>query len=223
MLIEKNQVNGLRKVKVLIAEDHAMVRESLSAVLGNNPSVQVVGTACNGREAVDKAQQLEPDVVLMDIKMPNMDGIKACRLLKKEKPEVHVIMLTVMDDESHVIEAIAAGASGYILKSMSVNELLRAIRLAMEGKSLLHPSVTKKLINEFRRLSDDETGSFHISDRELEVLQLLAYGYTNKEIANKMSISLQTVKSHIIHIFRKLDASDRTDAVAKALRMGMVE
>lgn len=210
-------------VKILITDDHAMVRESLSAALNTRPSIQVVGTAGNGREAIEKAKQLNPDVVLMDIKMPNMDGIKACRLLKNSMPDVHVIMLTVMDDESHVIEAINAGASGYILKSMPVNELLRAIKLTMEGKAMLHPSATKKLISEFKRLADDGSGKFKLSERELEVLQLLAYGYTNKEIAGKLTISQQTVKSHVIHIFQKLGASDRTEAVAIALRKGMVE
>jgi len=211
------------QIKVLIAEDHEMVRESLSTTLNNHPTIHVVGTACNGREAIEKANELEPDVVLMDIKMPNLDGIKACRLLKKAQPDVHVIMLTVMDDESHVIDALSAGASGYILKSMSVDELLRAIKFAIEGKSLLHPSATKQLVDEFKKLSDDGTSRFHISDRELEVLQLLAYGRTNKEIARDLTISQQTVKSHVIHIFQKLDASDRTEAVAIALRRGMVE
>ncbi|MBN1288576.1 MAG: response regulator transcription factor [Actinobacteria bacterium] len=210
-------------IKVLITDDHAMIRESLSATLHTRPTIQVVGMAGNGREAIEKAKKLNPDVVLMDIKMPNMDGIKACRLLKKTLPDIHVIMLTVMDDESHVIEAINAGASGYILKSMPVNELLRAIKLTMEGKAMLHPSATKKLINEFKKLADDGSGKFKLSERELEVLQLLAYGYTNKEIANKLTISQQTVKSHVIHIFQKLGASDRTEAVAIALRKGMVE
>ena len=212
-----------RQIKVLIAEDHEMVRESLSNTLSNHPTIYVVGTARNGSEAIEKAKKLEPDVVLMDIKMPGMDGIKACRLLKKAQPGVQVIMLTVMDDESHVIDAITAGASGYILKSMSINELLRAIKLAIEGKSLLHPSATKQLVDEFRKLSDDGASRFRISDRELEVLQLLAYGHTNKEIARDLTISQQTVKTHVIHIFQKLDASDRTEAVAIALRRGMVE
>ncbi len=216
-------MGNTQQIKVLIAEDHEMVRESLASMLSNHPTIRMVGTACNGREAVEKAKQLEPDVVLMDIKMPNMDGIKACRLLKKAQPDVLVIMLTVMDDESHVIDAITAGASGYILKSMSINELLRAIKLAVEGKSILHPTATKQLINEFKKLNDDETSRFHISDRELEVLQLLAYGNTNKEIARDLTISQQTVKSHVIHIFQKLDASDRTEAVAIALRRGIVE
>lgn len=216
-------MGNTQQIKVLIAEDHEMVRESLASMLSNHPTIHMVGTACNGREAVEKAKQLEPDVVLMDIKMPNMDGIKACRLLKKAQPDVLVIMLTVMDDESHVIDAITAGASGYILKSMSINELLRAIKLAVEGKSILHPTATKQLINEFKKLNDNETSRFHISDRELEVLQLLAYGNTNKEIARDLTISQQTVKSHVIHIFQKLDASDRTEAVAIALRRGIVE
>ena len=213
----------MNPIKVLITEDHTMMRESLSNTLGNHPTIHVVGTANTGREAIAEAKNLEPDVVLMDIKMPRMDGIKACRLLKKSLPDTHVIMLTVMDDESHVIDAISAGASGYILKSMSVNELIRAIKLAVEGKSILHPSATKQLINEFKKLNDNGACKFRLSDRELQVLQLLAYGYTNKEVAGDLSISQQTVKSHVIHIFQKVGASDRTEAVAIALRKGIVE
>jgi DNA-binding NarL/FixJ family response regulator len=210
-------------IKVLIADDHAMVREGLSTALQTTSTIRVVGMAANGREAIEKVKTLKPNVVLMDIKMPNMDGLKACRLIKKSSPEIQVIMLTVHDDETHVIDAITAGASGYILKSLSVNELIRAIKLASEGKAMLHPSATKQLMAEFKRLTDNGGGGFNLSDRELQVLQLLAYGHTNKEIATELTISQQTVKSHVIHIFQKLGACDRTEAVAIALRRGIVE
>ena len=188
----------MEPIKVLIADDHAMVREGLSTALQTTSTIRVVGMAANGREAIEKVKTLKPNVVLMDIKMPNMDGLKACRLIKKSSPEIQVIMLTVHDDETHVIDAITAGASGYILKSLSVNELIRA-------------------------LTDNGSGGFNLSDRELQVLQLLAYGHTNKEIATELTISQQTVKSHVIHIFQKLGACDRTEAVAIALRRGIVE
>ena len=213
----------MEPVKVMVVDDHAMVRESLASTLQNSRDISVIGMAASGREALDRAKELKPAVILMDIKMPLMDGIKACRLVKKALPDTHVIMLTVMDDESHVMDAISAGASGYILKSMPVAELVRAIKLTIDGKSVLHPVATRKLISEFQKLSQNQAGQFKLTDREMEVLQLLAYGHTNKEIAGKLVISQQTVKSHVIHIFQKLGASDRTEAVAIALRKGIVE
>ncbi len=213
----------MEPINVLIADDHAMVREGLSTALQTSASVRVVGMAGNGREAIDKVKALKPNVVLMDIRMPNMDGLKACRLIKKSSPETQVIMLTVHDDETHVLDAITAGASGYILKSLSVNDLLKAIKLAAEGKAMLHPNATKQLMIEFRKLAGSDGGGFSLSERELQVLQLLAYGHTNKEIASELTISQQTVKSHVIHIFQKLGACDRTEAVAIALRRGIVE
>jgi DNA-binding NarL/FixJ family response regulator len=200
-----------------------MVRESLAATLSASTKIDVVGTASSGREALDKTKKLDPQVILMDIRMPAMDGIKSCRLIKKAMPDVHVIIISAFDDDLYITEAIEAGASGYMLKSMPMAELVRAINLTVEGKSMLHPSVTRKLISEFRKMADEGGQKFKLTDRELEVLQLLAYGNTNKEIANTLSISQQTVKSHVIHIFQKLGASDRTEAVAIALRKGIVE
>ncbi|NPV60511.1 MAG: response regulator transcription factor [Actinobacteria bacterium] len=210
-------------IKVMVVDDHTMVRESLATALSTSPDIEVVGTAGSGREALEKAKALHPEVILMDINMPKMNGIKACRLIKGALPEVNVVMLTVMDDEASVIEAVSAGASGYVLKSMPVSELVKAVKLAKNGKSMLHPDAALKLIRQFRKLLDDEAAKFSLTNRELEVLQLLAYGYTNKKIAEKMFISEQTVKSHVIHIFQKLGAADRTEAVAIALRKGLVE
>jgi two-component system NarL family response regulator len=210
-------------IKVMVVDDHTLVRDCLATALKASPNIDVVGTAGSGREALEKAKALKPEVILMDIKMPKMNGIKACRLIKKALPDTSVIMLTVMDDEASVIEAVSAGASGYILKSMPVTELVKAIKLAKNGKSVLHPDAALKLIREFRKMVDDEAAKFNLTNRELEVLQLLAYGYTNKKIAEKMFISEQTVKSHVIHIFQKLGAADRTEAVAIALRKGLIE
>lgn len=213
----------MQPIRVLVVDDHAMVRESISATLSASPDMNVVGMASSGREALDKAREVKPQVILMDIRMPAMDGIKACRLIKKSMPDVQVIIISAFDEELYVTEAIGAGASGFMLKSMPVNELVRAIKLTVEGKSILHPSATRKLISEFRRMANEGGQPFKLTDRELEVLQLLAYGDTNKEIANNLKISQQTVKSHVIHIFQKLGASDRTEAVAIALRKGIVE
>ncbi len=213
----------MESIRVMVVDDHTMVRESLATALSTSPDIEVVGTAGSGREALEKAKALHPEVILMDIKMPKMDGIKACRLIKSALPEVNVVILTVMDDEASVIEAVSAGASGYVLKSMPVAELVKAVKLAKNGKSMLHPEAALKLIRQFRKLIDDEAAKYSLTARELEVLQLLAYGYTNKKIAEKMFISEQTVKSHVIHIFQKLGAADRTEAVAIALRKGLVE
>ena len=210
-------------IKVMVVDDHTMVRESLATALMTSPDIEVIGTAGSGREALERAKDLKPEVILMDIKMPRMNGIKACRLIKNALPETQVVMLTAFDDEANVLEAVSAGASGYVLKSMPVNELVKAVKLARNGKSMLHPEAALKLIRQFRRMLDDEASKFNLTNRELEVLQLLAYGYTNRKIAEKMYISEQTVKSHVIHIFQKLGASDRTEAVAIALRKGLVE
>jgi len=210
-------------IKIMVVDDHTMVRESLATALMTSPDIEVVGTAGSGREALEKAKELRPEVILMDIKMPRMNGIKACRLIKNALPETQVVMLTAFDDEANVLEAVSAGASGYVLKSMPVKELVKAVKLARNGKSMLHPDAALKLIREFRKLLEDEASKYNLTARELEVLQLLAYGYTNKKIAEKMYISEQTVKSHVIHIFQKLGAADRTEAVAVALRKGLVE
>lgn len=220
---EKDPSNGDGLIRVFIVDDHTMFRESIAAALELNAQISVLGMAGSGREALDKIKETSPDVILMDIKMPKMDGIKTCQLLKKAMPEANIIMLTVSEEEANVIEAIGAGASGYVLKSMPLNELVRAIKLVNEGKAMLHPDITKQLIAEFKRLTDKESNKFNLSDREVEVLQLLAYGYTNKEIAARLFISQQTVKSHVIHIFQKVGAVDRTEAVAIALRHGIVE
>lgn len=213
----------MEAIRVMVVDDHTLVRESLATALRTSPEIEVVGLAGSGREALEKAKTLKPDVILMDVKMPRMSGIKACRLIKKVLPETSVVMLTVMDDEASIVEAVSAGASGYVLKSMPLNELVKAVKLARNGKSVLHPDAALKLIREFRRRLDDEASKFNLTNRELEVLQLLAYGYTNRKIAEKMFISEQTVKSHVIHIFQKLGAADRTEAVAIALRRGLVE
>ncbi len=213
----------MSRIKVMVVDDHTLVRESLMTALSTSASLEVVGGAGSGREALEKARTLKPDVILMDVKMPRMNGIQACRLIKQALPEIKVVMLTMMEDESSVLESISAGASGYILKSMPVSEVVKAVKLAVEDKSPLSPEAAMKVITRFRKKMEEEASAFNLTARELEVLQLLAYGYTNKMIAEKMFISQQTVKSHVIHIFQKLGATDRTEAVAIALRKGLVE
>jgi DNA-binding NarL/FixJ family response regulator len=211
-----------KKIKVLVVDDHRLVREGLTSLLRIHPEIEVVGEASDGDEAVSKARALEPGVILMDISMPGMNGITATRLIKKGLPGVKVIMLTMLDQEGYVYEAIKAGATGYLLKNTGLEELVKAIKEVLKGGATLHPDAQAQLLKEYVFLARRNRDTYGLSDREIEVLQLLADGMSNKEIAAKLYISTQTVKTHIAHIFDKLGVSDRTEAVAAALRRGLV-
>jgi DNA-binding NarL/FixJ family response regulator len=211
-----------KKIKVLVVDDHRLVREGLTSLLRIHPEIEVVGEASDGDEAVSKARALEPGVILMDISMPGMNGITATRLIKKGLPGVKVIMLTMLDQEGYVYEAIKAGATGYLLKNTGLEELVKAIKEVLKGGATLHPDAQAQLLKEYVFLARRNQDTYGLSDREIEVLQLLADGMSNKEIAAKLYISTQTVKTHIAHIFDKLGVSDRTEAVAAALRRGLV-
>jgi two-component system response regulator DegU len=214
-----------RPVRVILADDHSLIRQGLRAMLDSSPVVEVVAEAENGRQLIELVRQHFPDVVVVDIRMPDMDGIEAVRRIKKHHPEVKALMLTVHDEEAYVHEAITAGATGYLLKTISTEELVKGIVTVAEGKAMLHPSVTRQMIEEFAELARGRGNrtSHELSKREQEVLQLLAYGKSNKEIAKELNIGAQTVKTHVSHIFTKLGAADRTGAVALALRKGLVE
>jgi two-component system response regulator DegU len=164
----------------------------------------------------------KPDVVLMDISMPGMNGIQATKLIREKYPDAKVVMLTMLDQEGYVYEAVKAGATGYMLKNTSSDDLVHAIHTVFEGKALLHPDATAQLLKEFVSLADNKAKDYGLSGREMEVLQLLSQGNTNKEIAKALWISEQTVKTHVAHIFDKLGTSDRTETVATALRNGLV-
>lgn len=214
-----------RPVRVILADDHSLIRQGLRAMLDSSPEVDVVAEAENGRQLIDLVRQHFPDVVVVDIRMPDMDGIEAVRRIKKHHPQVKALMLTVHDEEAYVHEAITAGATGYLLKTISTEELVKGIVTVAEGKAMLHPSVTRQMIEEFAELARGRGSrtNHELSKREQEVLQLLAYGKSNKEIAKELNIGAQTVKTHVSHIFTKLGAADRTGAVALALRKGLVE
>jgi two-component system response regulator DegU len=212
----------MSEIKVMIVDDHHLVREGLKAVLDNGNDISVVGEAGNAEEALKMVEKFVPDVVLMDISMPGMGGIKATRSIRDRYPEVKVVILTMLDQEGYVYEAVKAGATGYMLKSTSSDELVRAIKTVYDGKALLHPDATAQLLKEFANLAENRGQDYGISNREMEVLQLLSEGKTNKEIAKSLYISEQTVKTHLAHIFDKLGTSDRTETVAKCLRNGLV-
>lgn len=211
-------------VRVILADDHQMIRQGLKAMLDSSPAVDVVAEASNGRELLGLVKAHSPDVVVVDIRMPEMDGLEAVRAIRKDHPEVKAMMLTVHDEESYVHEAISAGATGYLLKTVTTDELVKGILTVAAGKAMLHPLITRHLIDEFAEMSrKSPRPAKQLSKREQDVLQLLAYGKSNKEIAKELAIGAQTVKTHVSHIFAKLGAADRTGAVALALRQGLVD
>lgn len=210
------------KIKILVVDDHRLVREGLINLLRINNEIEVVGEAASGEDAVVKARELEPDVVLMDINMPGVNGINATRLIKKDREDARVIMLTMLDQEGYVYEAVKAGATGYLLKNTGLDELVKAIKEVYKGGATLHPEAQSQLLKEYVFLARRNQDTYGLSNREIDVLQLLTDGKSNKEIASELFISVQTVKTHISHIFNKLGVNDRTEAVATALRRGLV-
>ena len=209
-------------VKVMIVDDHNLVREGLKAVFAQGDEIDVVGEASSGEEAIEMVEKVKPDVILMDISMPGMNGIQATKQIRDKHPDAKIVILTMLDQEGYVYEAIKAGATGYMLKSTSSDELVNAIQTVNDGKALLHPDATAQLLKEFVTLAQNKAKDYGLSNREMEVLQLLSEGKTNKEIAKALWISEQTVKTHVAHIFNKLGTSDRTETVATALRNGLV-
>ena len=210
-------------IAVVIADDHPMIREGLRTMLLHSHEVSVVGEASNGKELIQAVDELGPQVILVDVRMPDMDGISAVREIRARHPEVKAMMLTVHDEEHLVHEALAAGASGYMLKNVDVGDLIRAVKTIADGKAFLHPEITQSLITQIEDVRPKPRAAKNLSQRERDVLQLLAFGKSNKEIARELGIGSQTVKTHVSHIFTKLGAADRTGAVATALRKGLVE
>ncbi|MBU4489128.1 MAG: response regulator transcription factor [Actinobacteria bacterium] len=209
-------------IKVMIVDDHNLVREGLKAVFAQRIEIEIIAESGSGEEAVEIAAEIEPDVILMDVSMPGMNGIQATRLIREANPEVKIVILTMLNQVGYVYEAVKAGATGYMLKSTSSDDLVEAIQAVHEGKALLHPDATAQLLKEFVTLADKRTRDYGLSNREMEVLQLLSEGKTNKQIAKDLWISEQTVKTHVTHIFDKLGTSHRTETVAQALRSGLV-
>ena len=216
----------MSRVRVLLADDQALFLEGLEALLDAHPDIEVVGTASNGEEAVSRCRTLLPDVVLMDLRMPVLDGVAATRQLTQTKSRCRVIALTTFDDDDSVFEALRAGAVGYLLKDVGSARLFDAIRAASRGESFLEPSVAAKVVAEFARLSRGSPPapplSEPLSERELDVLRCLARGASNKEIAVQLRIAEGTVKNHMTNILEKLDVDDRTQAALKARELGLI-
>jgi two-component system NarL family response regulator len=217
-------------IRALIVDDHALFRRGLEMVLSAEDDIEVVGEASDGREAVEKAGESLPDVVLMDIRMPRSSGIEACRAMKEVAPSAKIVMLTISDEEEDLFEAIKAGASGYLLKDIPLDEVADVVRAVHGGQSLINPSMAAKLLTEFAALARRDAGDRaqevpapRLTDREIEVLKLVARGMNNRDIARELFISENTVKNHVRNILEKLQIHSRMEAVMIAVREKLIE
>ena len=214
----------MAKIRVLLAEDHVIVREGTRELVQHEPDMEVVGEASDGEEAIQLAAKLRPDVVIMDIAMPKLNGIEATKQIKELYPATAVLVLTAYDDDQYIFALLEAGAAGYLLKNVRGRELIDAIRAVYAGESVLHPAITRKVIESFlpagkpaeRRIAEP------LSEREMEVIKLAGRGMSNKDIAEELSLSVRTVQSHLGNIFNKLGVGSRTEAVLYALKKGWV-
>ena len=213
------------KIKIMLAEDHVLVREGTKEMLDREEDMEVVAEAGDGEEAVRLVTEHDLDIVIMDIALPKLNGIEATKQIKEIKPGTAVLVLSAYDDDEYVFALLEAGAAGYLLKDVSTDALVEAIRAVQAGESMLHPAIARKVVNRFsRRLEGgkEETPIEELTDREIEVLQLAGKGITNREIADSLAISHRTAQAHLSHIFTKLGVGSRTEAVVYALRKGLL-
>jgi DNA-binding NarL/FixJ family response regulator len=218
-------------IKVLLVDDQMLFREGLQTLLSVHADIEVIGSVANGAEAIEQTAQLNPDVILMDIRMPVLDGVAATRQILGTYPQVRIIMLTTFDDDEAVFDGLRAGAKGYLLKDVPSEKLVEAIRTTARGESFLQPSIAAKVLAEFNRLSRQSVPTptpltppldEPLSERELQILRLVSRGSSNKEIANSLFITEGTVKNHLTNILGKLGVRDRTQAVFKAKDLGLL-
>jgi DNA-binding NarL/FixJ family response regulator len=217
---------SLESIKVLLADDHAVVRQGTRELLDREEGIDVVAEASDGKEAVQLAIKERPDVVVMDFAMPRLNGIEATRQIKAVAPGIAILVLTAYDSDQYIFAFLEAGAAGYLLKDVQVDELIQAIRAVYAGESMLHPAIARKVINRFGK-PEQEATTVHIAldqltEREIEVLKLAAKGMSNREIAGKLIISVRTVQTHLTNIFNKMGVGSRTEAVVHALRRGWI-
>ena len=210
------------EITVLIADDQRLMREGLATLLALVSGIRIVGQANDGAEAITLARQLHPDVILMDVQMPHTDGVAATKTIRAELPQTQVIILTTFDDEEYVRNGLRAGACGYLLKDMPSEQLAEAIRAAARGDSPISPSVARKLVNLVAHIPSAQALAEPLSEREIEVLRLMASGSSNKEIAEALVIAEGTAKNHVSNILSKLEARDRAQAVARGKELGLL-
>jgi len=212
-------------IKVLLCDDQFIVIEGLKKILSTDPSIQVVGYANNGTELIELIPTLKPDLVLIDLKMPIMNGILATRLIRQNFPKIHVLVLTTYDDDEWVFDALRAGAEGYLLKDTPPTELIAAVKGTMEGKSYIDPKVTPKLIDQTKAVGDFASTSqvFDLTEREMEILKLITQGFSNADIAERLFLSEGTVRNYTKNLFQKLGVSARTQAAVIAIKHGLVK
>jgi DNA-binding NarL/FixJ family response regulator len=213
------------KIRIMIVDDHPIVREGLVSVLKRDEEFEIVGEAPDGRTAVKRAVSLKPDLILMDLRMPEMGGVEAMKEIRAAAPDIKFLVLTTYDTDEHIVGALEAGASGYLLKDAPRDDLFNAIRTVARGDALLQPRVAARLLQHMTgqtQRGNVNNGEEDLSPREIEVLQLVARGYANKEIAARLTITEATVKTHLAHIFQKLGVTDRTEAVTTAVQRNII-
>ena len=220
------EANPVEPVRVLVVDDQELFRRGLIMLLGSDSDIEVVGEAADGITATDLALKTAPDVILLDVRMPRRTGVEACRAIKEAVPAAKIIMLTVSDEEADLYESVKNGASGYLLKDSSIEEVAQAVRVVNEGQSLISPSMAVKLIDEFKQMSKPEREQgpgLRLTERELEVLRLVAKGLNNREVAKELFISENTVKNHVRNILEKLQLHSRMEAVMYAMREKLLD
>lgn len=229
MGVESASTQERDPLRVVVVDDHELARESLKYMLSDAPGIEIVGEAENGLAALAACSRLRPDLVLMDVRMPEMDGLTATRELKKQHPRISVLMLTMHDNPDYLLEALKAGASGYVLKDAEEEEVVSAVRQVRDGESPLDPKLAARLLRRMTAGGVETKGgkipplAQPLTSREVEVLGFLKLGKTNRQIAQELYISVGTVKNHVEHIIQKLQVSDRTQAVVRSLEMGLLE
>lgn len=211
--------------RVVIADDHELARAGLRSMLVGQSGVELIGEARNGREALAICRRLQPDLALIDVRMPDMDGLATCRYIKQELPSISVILITMHETPQYLLEALKSGVSGYVLKDITQRELLATVRRVLRGESVLNPEIVVRALKRLSGTTALQAGlpPVQLSPRELEVLQLLAQGQTNRQIARALTVSVSTVKIHVEHILAKLGACDRTQAAVRAIELGLLD
>ncbi len=213
------------KIRIVIADDHAVVREGTRALLEREPDMEVVGEASDGEEAIKLIEEMQPDVAILDISLPELSGIEVTRRIKPRFPSIAILIFTAYDNDEYVFALLEAGAAGYLLKDIHSREIVESVRSVHDGKSVLHPTIARKVIQRIvlgSRQADSAKANTEISEREMEVLKLAARGMNNRDIADTLSISIRTVQGHINNIFHKLSVGSRTQAISQSVKRGLL-